>query len=98
MKIDIQNSLAELDQTIAVHIQRRLRLALSKMEANISSITFKVSEVVGRNGKLDKYCSLSISLYGKSDIVVEEIQTDLHDAIDRVIQKAARNVARKLGR
>ncbi|MGJ8692521.1 MAG: HPF/RaiA family ribosome-associated protein [Thalassotalea sp.] len=98
MKIDIQNSLVEVDQTITADIQRRLRLALSKMESNISSITFKISDVAERNSKFDKYCSLTISLYGISDVVVEETQTDLHCAIDRVIQKAARHVARKLGR
>lgn len=98
MKIDIQNSLVELDQTTAADIQRRLRLALSKMESNISSIAFKISDVKGNNDKFDKYCSLTISLYGISDITVEETQTDIHCAIDRVIQKAARNVARKLGR
>lgn len=98
MKIDIQNNLVEIDQALEANIQRKIRLALSKMESNISSITVKISDVEGRNGSFDKYCSLTISLYDIPDIVVGEIQTDLQCAIDRVTQKAARNVARKLGR
>jgi len=96
MNINIQNSLVELDPTIEAHIQRRLRLALSKMASNISSITFNLSDVAGQNGKFDKHCSLTVSLYRLSDVVAEETQTDVNCAIDRVIQKAARKIARKL--
>ena len=96
MKIDIQNRLIELEQSIEVHIQRKLRLALSKMAAYISSITFIISDVMSQNGKYEKHCSLTLSLYRMSNIVIEETQADLYFVIDRVIQKAARTVSRKL--
>lgn len=96
MKIDIQNCLSEFDQSIEEHIQRALRLALSKMAANISSITFTISDVIDQNGKTEKHCSLKLSLYHVPNIVIEETQVDLYFVIDRVIQKATRTLSRKL--
>lgn len=96
MKIDIQNCLSEVDQSIAEDIQRRLRLALSKMTAYISSITFVISDVIGVNGKIEKHCSLTLSLYHMPNIVIEETHADLYFVIDRVIHKATRTVSRKL--
>jgi ribosome-associated translation inhibitor RaiA len=96
MKIDIQNCLTELDQTIEERIQRRLRLALSKVDAYISSITVIISDVIGLNGKTEKHCLLTLTLYRMPNIVIEETHADLYFVIDRVIQKAARTISRKL--
>lgn len=96
MKIDIQNRLIELEESIEELIQRKLRLALSKVAACVSSITFVVSELVSQNGKVEKCCSLTLSLYHMPNIVIEETHADLNFAIDRVIQKATRAARRKL--
>ncbi len=96
MKIAIENNLSELDPSIEEHIQRKLRLALSKMAANISAITFTLSDVVDQNGKTEKHCLLTLSLYRMPNIVTEETQVDLCFVIDRVIQKATRTLTRKL--
>ncbi|UUO25157.1 hypothetical protein FGD67_19540 [Colwellia sp. M166] len=96
MKIDIQNCLSELDQSIEEDIQLKLRLALSKMAAYISCITFIISENISPNGNTEKHCSLTLSLYRMPNIVIEETQVDLYFVIDRVIQKATRSLSRKL--
>lgn len=96
MKIDIRNCLSEFDELIEEDIQRRLRLALSKMAAYISSITFIISDVIGLNDKTEKHCSLTLSLYHMPNIVIEETQVDVYFVIDRVIQKATRSLSRKL--
>lgn len=49
-----------------------------------------------QNGKYDKHCSLTISLYSLPNIVIEETQPDLYFVIDRVIQKATRTARLKL--
>ncbi|MDG1731935.1 MAG: HPF/RaiA family ribosome-associated protein [Thalassotalea sp.] len=96
MKIIVQNGLNESDGSIEDYIQRMIRLALSKAAANISSITFCLSDVMGKNGKYEKHCLLTISLHNLANIVIEEAQPDLYVAIDRVIQKATRKLSRKL--
>ncbi len=96
MKIDIQNCLIELEESIEELIQRKLRLALSNVAAYVSSITFIISDADGQNGKVEKHCSLTLSLYHMPNIVIEETHADLNFAIDRVIQKATRTARRKL--
>lgn len=96
MKIDIQNRLIDLEQSIEEHIQRKLRLALSKVAAYISSITFIISDAIGQSGKVEKHCSLTLSLYHMPNIVIKETHADLYFVIDRVIQKATRTVSRKI--
>lgn len=96
MKIDIQNHLIEIEQSLDVHIQRSLRLAFSKMAAYISSITFILSDVVDQDGKTKKHCLLTLTLYRMPTIVIEETHVDLHFVINRVIQKATRIVTRKI--
>lgn len=98
MKIDIQNCLSEIDQSLEEHIQRVLRLALSKMASYILSINFTISDVIDQDGKTEKHCSLTLSLYHMPNIVTEETHADLYFVIDRVIQKASRALSRKLSR
>jgi ribosome-associated translation inhibitor RaiA len=96
MKIDIQNRLTEIEQSLEVQIQRKLRLALSKAAAYISSITLIISDDIDQNGKAEMHCLLTLSLYRMPNIVIEENHADLNFVIDRVIQKATRTVLRKL--
>ncbi|MEW6996925.1 HPF/RaiA family ribosome-associated protein [Colwelliaceae bacterium BS250] len=96
MKIDIQNRLSEVEKSLEYDIQRRLRLALSKVAPYISSITFVISDSIGPDSKAEKHCSLTLSLYNMPNIVIEETQVDLYFVIDRVIQKATRSLSRKI--
>ena len=96
MKIDIQNRLSEVEKSLEYDIQRRLRLALSKVAPYISSITFVISDAIGPDSKAEKHCSLTLSLYHMPNIVIEETQVDLYFVIDRVIQKATRSLSRKI--
>ena len=96
MKIDIQNRLSEQEESTQEHIQRKLRLALSKIAAYVSSITFTISDGGLQNDKVEKHCSLTLVLYNMPNIVVEETHADINFAIDRVIQKATRTATRKL--
>ena len=102
MKVLIQSSQVELNKAIEAHIQRKLKLALSRMEAYISTISIKLSDVVkepdveGGKEILATRCHLQILIVNLSVIEVEDIQTDLYCAIDRVIQKASRTMTRKL--
>jgi ribosome-associated translation inhibitor RaiA len=98
VKIDIQNRLNECDQSIEENIQRKLRLALTKIAAYISSITFIISDVIGLNGKTETHCSLTLSLYQMPNVVIDETHADLYFVIDRVIQKATRTVFRNFNR
>jgi len=93
MKIDIRYTFDGLDSTLKNDVERRLILAFSKVEAHISAIVLTLSK---DDGSSNKHCSLTISLNCISDILIEETQKDLNNAINRVIQRATRIIYRKI--
>ncbi len=100
MIVKIQSDFVELDKAINAHIQRKLNLALSRMEPYITRIDMSLSDVfepAGSKGEASAtQCCLQIYIDHLPAIEVIDIQTDLYCAIDRVIQKASRTMSRKL--
>ena len=102
MQVKIQSKQVKLDKAIEAHIQRKIKLALSRAESNINSISISLSDVVtapaatGESNVMATRCCLKIFLTNLISIEVEDTQTDLYCAIDRVIQKASRSITRKL--
>ena len=96
MKINIQSRQVELDKAIDTHIQRKLKLAFSRIDHNISSISISLSDVANKMGISSTRCHLKIEIIGMPDMVIEDTQSDLYLAIDRVLQKASHGLSRKL--
>ncbi len=102
MKIDIKSNQLELDKGIEIYINRKLKFALSRLEKNISSISINLSqtlnklELYGGIKEAAKICCLKVTFYNLQTLEYEDTQTDLYCAIDRVIQKASRAMARRV--
>lgn len=96
MKIDIQSTDLELYKTTQDNIQRKLKLALNRMEPHITRVSVHISNVADSDCVFNKHCRLKITLAHMSNILIEDIQTDLSNVIDRVIEKASRALKRKL--
>ncbi len=58
----------------------------------------RLSDINGPGGGADKRCHLQVVLAGLPDVVVEDVEADLHAAIDRAADRAGRTVLRKIGR
>ncbi len=97
MQIDIQSRDIELDKAIKTHIQRKLQIALSRMESHITEISIIISDVDGLNEGGDKRCLIKISSSEFEDIIIEDIQLDLFYVIDRAIHRASRSLELKIG-
>ena len=95
MIVNIQSHQVELDKAIEAHIRRKLTLALSRMEQNITAISIHLTDVINQKGCPETHCYIQISIIDLPDIIIEDTQTDLYFAIDRVIQKASHSLARK---
>ena len=95
MKVKIQSSQVELDRAIEAHIHRKLKLALSRVEPYITAISFSLSDVSDVKDGTATRCCLQISIANLPALKVVDVQADLYCAIDRVIQKASRTMARK---
>jgi len=92
MKIDIQSCDVELGKAIETHIQRKLQIALSRMEPYITDISISISDVDGMKAGGHRHCRMQISSTEFEDIIIEDTQLDLFYVIDRVIHRASRSL------
>ena len=102
MQVNIHSEQVKLDKAIEAHIKRKIKLALSRVEPIISSISISLSDVFAKptttsnNSIAATRCCLTIIIGSSTSIKVEDTEIDLYYAIDRVIQKASRSIERIL--
>jgi len=98
MKIDIKSSGFSLTDALFSYAQRRLLFALSYCSGHINRVVIRLSDVNGPRGGADKRCHIQVVLSGMPDVVVEDTEVNLYDAIDRAIDRTKRTVVRKVDR
>jgi hypothetical protein len=73
-------------------IQRKLQLALSRVEPYINAISIEFTSATNASSAI--HCRLTLEIINQGDIVIEDTQMDLECVIDRVLQKASRAIKR----
>ena len=98
MRIEIQTQNFSLTDALRSHVQRRLRLTLTRFGEHVQRIVVRLSDINGPRGGEDKRCHVQIILKQLPDVVVEDVEADLYVAIDRASDRASRTVERRLSR
>ena len=98
MHIDIQARGFELTDGLREHTMRRLSFATDWARDEVRRVTVRLSDINGPRGGEDKRCLIQIPLAGRTDIVIDELDSDLYVAIDRVAERAGRTLDRRLSR
>jgi len=98
MQIDIQSRGFSLTDALLSYSQKRLLFAMAYCSGHIKRVIVRLSDTNGPRGGADKRCHIQIVLAGIPDVVIEDTQVDLYDAIDRAIARAKRTVVRKVDR
>ena len=98
MHIDIQARSFSLTDALCEHIKRRLGFALSARDEHIQRVLVRLSDINGPRGGDDKHCHIQVKLSHLPDVVIEDTEADLYDAIDRAAERAGRTVGRRLTR
>jgi ribosomal subunit interface protein len=96
MRIDIYTAKFSLTESLRNHVERRVQFALAYQ--NLGKVSFRLDDINGPKGGLDKSCRIQIPVAGAKPIVIEEVQSDIYIAIDRAIERAARALSRTLQR
>ena len=96
MKIDIRSKDIVLNKPTQEQIRRKLKFALSRLEPYIKTISVYLSNISDSEHSNNNHCQLKISVTNMPDVIIEDIQVELSNVIDRVIQKATRIMNRKL--
>lgn len=98
MQIDIQSRGFSLTDALFGYAQKRLLFALSYCSGHVSRVVIRLSDINGPRGGSDKRCHIQVVLAGIPDIVIEDTEVNLYDAIDRAINRVRRTVVRKVDR
>lgn len=92
MRIDIHSSKFALTESMRGHIERRVQFVLVWAHHKLPQIYFRLDDVNGPEGGMDKVCRIQIPVAGGNSVVIEEIQSDMYVAIDRAIERAGRKL------
>lgn len=98
MKVEIRTQGLELTVDLRAHAEKRLQFGLDWARHDVRKVMLRFSDINGPRGGNDKRCQLRIPLPGMRDVLIEDTDADLHIAIDRAIERAARTLERRLSR
>jgi hypothetical protein len=98
MRIDIQGRGFSLTAPILDHTQRRLRFALARNGDRIRRVVVRLGDANGPRGGVDKFCRMQVYLEHAPPVLIEDSGADLCAVIDRVAERAGRNVAKQVER
>ena len=98
MRIDVQGLGFPLTAALLNHTERRLRFALTRTSDRISRVVVRLGDANGTRGGEDKFCRMQIHLERAAPVLIEDAGGDLYAVIDRVAERAGRNVAKRIHR
>ena len=98
MQFEIHAKDIRINEQLRVHIERRFCFALERFAMRIGTVRVSVGDLNGPRGGVDKRCRVAIALMPSTTIVMEDRDSNIYVAIDRVAHKAGRGISRRLKR
>jgi ribosomal subunit interface protein len=98
VRIQIESPDFPLTRAMREFLERRLRYGLTRSDDRIGLVEVHLSDVNGARGGVDKRCRIRVHLHNKSDVVVEDTETDLYFAMNRAAARVGRTVARRIAK
>ena len=98
MRIEIQGLGFALTAPLLDHTERRLRFALTRTSDRIKRVVVRLGDSNGPRGGEDKFCRMRVYLEHAPPVLIEDSGADLYAVIERVVDRAGRNVAKRVDR
>jgi ribosomal subunit interface protein len=98
MQFEIRGKDIPITEQLRGHIQRRLSFALERFAGRIRKVRINVADLNGPRGGVDKRCRVAIVLIPSRTIVIEERDSNIYVAIDRIGDRAGTCIGRRLKR
>ena len=98
MHIDIHTHGFTLTAGLREYVEKRLAYAMSYGDDSIMRLTVRLSDINGPRGGNDKRCLIEARLKQAPAVVIEDVEADLYQAIDRAAERAGRTLVRRLAR
>lgn len=98
MHIEIQALGFPLSAPLLDHTKRRLRFALTRASVRIKRVVVRLGDTNGSRGGEDKFCRMQVYLEHAPPVLIRDAGADLYAVIDRVAERAGRNVTKRIDR
>lgn len=97
MNIQIRAHDLKLTQIQLFAVERQLLFALARFGSRLGRVILRLSDADGHHGGVHKRCQIEVGMRPKS-VHIEHTHPELLVAVNQVPRRAARSVARTLGR
>lgn len=98
MQIEIRTRGIETTNELRSRVERRIRSALGRFGAELSSVLVRLDDINGPRGGVDKRCHVVIAGSRIGAVAVYELDADMIVAVEVALERAARSVRRSLER
>jgi putative sigma-54 modulation protein len=98
MKIQVNARHLAMSKELKKYVKRRLKFALGSRFDQVQRVEVTLSDINGPKGGEDKRCQMLLKIKGQTDVVIEDIQSQVHTAIDRAANRASQTVTKRLDR
>jgi putative sigma-54 modulation protein len=95
MQIEIRTRDVAVTETMRTHIERRLDFALGRFAERIRRVRVTLGDLNGPKGGIGKKCQVIIWTIPPRTIVMEDQDSNIYAAIDRVADKVGTSVGRQ---
>lgn len=98
MMIDVRTVHLDMTDAIRQHAEDRFVGALHRFDRFVRSLSVRLVDLNGPRGGMDKACRVMVTLRDSTQIVIEQIGTDLYAAMDQAAGRAKQALGRKVDR
>lgn len=98
MNINVQTRHLKLTSELTEYVKRRIGFALQCRFDSISRVVVTLLDVNGPKGGEDMCCRILIKIDGQNNIIINDRQAHLRNAIDKAAEKASRAVSNRIER
>jgi ribosome-associated translation inhibitor RaiA len=71
------------------YLERRLHLMFARARKHVARVVVRLRDLNKPHGGPDKLCQVRVTLPGRPEVVIQEIQEDMSYAIDSALKRAA---------
>jgi ribosome-associated translation inhibitor RaiA len=98
MRVYIGGSDRSRSRRTRAYVERRARFALSRFGAGVVRVQVRLSDEEGPRGRVERVCRVVAAVRGAAPFVVEHRDERMEPAVDRALERVARQVARTMER
>lgn len=98
MEVEVRIQGTDSAEAIRRYATRRIHFALGRFAPRVGRIVVRISDINGVRGGVDQCCQIRADLLPKGKVVLDQVDADLFNAIDRASERIGQAFRRAVER